>query len=180
MNDMDWMENRTGKTEKGMKTAKSIFWAAAAGVLLAGCGPYVYSGAYNPVSRGAYTRAETIPAGQRLVDAMLADGIFAQHYAAKAQQRGGAPVVQVAHITNLTPKHNGSLALLRSDLEEALRASGRFVLSGDPDACDYILKGEYREVQDGRRGTHRVTMRLHDIAANIDVWSGSDEIAKEK
>lgn len=176
MNHMNHRKNGSREMQKGMR---QVVLAAAAGVLLAGCGPYVYSGAYNPVSRGAYTRAETIPAGQRLVDAMLADGIFAQHYAAKAQQRGGAPVVQVAHITNLTPKHNGSLALLRSDLEEALRASGRFVLSGDPDACDYILKGEYREVQDGRRGTHRVTMRLHDIAANIDVWSGSDEIAKE-
>lgn len=150
-------------------------------VLAAGCstGPYVDSGAYNPVSTAAYTRAETIPAGQRLVNAMLADPIFAQHYAAKVQQRGGVPAVQVAHIVNLTTERNGAPAMLRLDLEEALRASGRFVLSGDPDACDYILRGEYRAVQDGRRTTHRVTMRLHDIAADSDVWTGSDEIAKE-
>ncbi len=150
-------------------------------LLAAGCarGPYVDSGAYNPVSTVAYTRAETIPAGQRLVDAMLADPVFAQCYAAKVQQRGGAPVVQVAHIANLTTERNGSLAILRMDLEEALRASGRFVLSGDPDACDYILRGEYRAVQDGRRVTHRVTVRLHDVEGDFDAWSGSDEIAKE-
>lgn len=150
-------------------------------LLAAGCarGPYVDSGAYNPVSTVAYTRAETIPAGQRLVDAMLADPVFAQHYAAKVQQRGGVPVVQVAHIANLTTERNGSLAMLRADLEEALRASGRFVLSGDPDACDYILRGEYRAVQDGRRVTHRVTVRLHEVEGDFDAWSGSDEIAKE-
>ncbi len=150
-------------------------------LLAAGCarGPYVDSGAYNPVSTAAYTRAETVTAGQRLVNAMLADGAFAQHYAAKAQQRGGAPVVQVAHIENRTTERNGSLAMLRADLEEALRASGRFVLSGDPDACDYILRGDYRAVQDGRRGTHRVTLRLHDVAGDFDAWAGSDEIAKE-
>lgn len=152
-------------------------------VLAAGCarGPYVDSGTYNPVSTVAYTRAETVPAGQRLVNAMLADPVFAQFYAAKMQQRGGTPVVQVAHIANLTSDRtkNGPLAMFRSDLEEALRASGRFILSGDPDACDYILRGEYRAVQDGRRTTHRVTMRLHDISADTDVWTGSDEIAKE-
>lgn len=150
-------------------------------VLAAGCarGPYVDSGAYNPVATAAYTRAETVPAGQRLVNAMLADPVFAQTYAAKVQQRSGTPVVQVAHIANLTTERNGSLAMLRSDIEEALRASGRFVLGCDPDACDYILRGEYRAVQDGRRTTHRVTMRLHEISADTDVWTGSDEIAKE-
>ena len=160
---------------------KNLICAAGLLVLAAGCatGPYVEPGAYNPVSASAYTRAETVPAGQRLVNAMLADPIFAQHYAAKLQQRGGVPVVQVAHIANFTTEHNGAPAMLRLDLEEALRASGRFVLNGDPDACDYILRGEYRAVQDGRRTTHRVTLRLHDIAADSDVWTGSDEIAKE-
>ena len=160
---------------------KILICVAGMSVLAAGCakGPYVDPGAYNPVSTGAYTRAETVPAGQRLVYAMLADPVFAQHYAAKVQQRGGTPVVQVGHIDNLTLGHTGSPSLLRADIEEALRASGRFILSGDPDACDYILRGEYRSVQDGRRTTHRVTMRLHDIAADSDVWTGSDEIAKE-
>lgn len=150
-------------------------------LLLAGCmsGPYVESGASNPVSTVDYTRAESIPAGQRLVYAMLADPVFAQHYSAKVQQRGGIPVVQVAYIVNDTIERNGGLAMFRDDLEEALRASGRFILSGDPDACDYILRGDYRAVQDGRRVTHRVTVRLHDIAGDFDAWSGSDEIAKE-
>lgn len=154
----------------------------AAGLLAAaGCvsGPYVAPEATNPVSTGAYTRAETAGAGQRLVNAMLADPVFAQQYAAKAQQRGGAPVVQVAYIVNHTTERTGVLGMLREDLEEALRASGRFVLSGDPDACDYILRGDYRAVQDGARVTHRVALRLHDSAADIDVWTGSDEIAKE-
>ena len=161
--------------------AKGVFWLAVGLLAAAGCahGPYVEPGAYNPVSPGAYTRAETVPAGQRLVDAMLADPVFVQCYAAKVQQRGGVPVVQVAHIANLTTERNGSLAMLRADLEEALRASGRFVLSGDPDACDYILRGDYRAVQDGRRTTHRVSLRLHDTVADSDVWTGSDEIAKE-
>ena len=150
-------------------------------LLAAGCatGPYVDSGAYNPVSTDAYTRAETVSAGQRLVDAMLADPGFARYYAATVRQRGGTPMVQVAHIANLTTGRDGALALLRTDIEEALRASGRFVLSGDPDACDYILRGEYRAVQDGRRTTHRVSLRLHDMTDDCDVWTGSDEIAKE-
>lgn len=165
--------------------AKDKFLAGAmvgvAMLLLAGCasGPYVDPAAPNPVSTEAYTRAETVPAVQRLIDAMLADPAFAQHYAAKVRQRGGVPAVQVAYIVNRTTERNGSLAMLRDDLEEALRASGRFVLSGDPDACDYILRSDYRAVQDGRRTTHRVSVRLHDIAGDFDAWSGSDEIAKE-
>lgn len=148
---------------------------------VAGCvnGPYVDPAATNPVSATAYTRAETVPAGQRLIDAMLSDPVFAQHYAAKVQQRGGIPVVQVAYIVNRTTERSGALGMLCDDLEEALRASGRFVLSGDPDACDYILRGDYRAVQDGARTTHRVSMRLHDTAADTDVWTGSDEIAKQ-
>lgn len=177
------MDRASGRMKNGMKTSKRFIGLAVALLAAAGCahGPYVEPGSYNPVSPGAYTRAETVPAGQRLVNAMLADPVFAQHYAAKVQQRGGVPVVQVAHIANLTGSHpiNGTLASLRSDLEEALRASGRFVLSGDPDACDYILRGDYRVVQDGRRTTHRVSLRLHDTVADSDVWTGSDEIAKE-
>lgn len=158
-----------------------IVWATLL-ALAGGCarGPsYVNPSETNPVSVTAYTRAETIPAGQRLVNAMLADPVFAQHYAAKVQQRGGVPVVQVAYIVNRTTERTGALRSLRDDLEEALRASGRFILSGDPDACDYILRGDYRAIQDGLRTTHRVSMRLHDIAADIDVWTGRDEIAKE-
>lgn len=160
---------------------KNMLFAAMAGLLAAGCasGPYVNPAAPNPVSTGAYTRAETIPAGQRLVNAMLADPAFAQHYAAKVRQRGGVPVVQVAHIENLSTGRNGALEMLRSDIEEALRFSGRFTLSGDPDSCDYVLRGNYRAVRDGVRTTHRVSLRLHDIAADMDVWSGSEEIAKE-
>ena len=148
---------------------------------LAGCAhnPYVSPSAYNPVSPASYTRAETMPAGQRLVDTMLSDAVFAQHYAAKSRQRGGTPTLQVGHIENFSTSHNGSLAMLRNDIESALRASGRFVLSGDPDACDYVLRGDYRNVRDGARTTHRVSLRLHDVAADIDVWTGSDEIAKE-
>lgn len=162
-----------------MKRRMVCGWLAGMLLLAAGCVSYVDPAERNPGKKGDYTRAETISAGQRLVDAMLADPVFARHYAAKMQQRGGTPVVQVAHIANLTTERNGSLALLRADLEEALRACGRFVLSGDPDACDYILRGEYRAVQDGRRRTHRVTLRLHDVVADSDVWTGSDEIAKE-
>lgn len=147
--------------------------------LAAGCVSYVGPDESNPVDPWAYTRAEAIGTGQRLVDSLLSDPVFAQHYAAKMQQRGGVPVVQVAHVENLSTQRHGSLAMLRDSLEEALRASGRFVLSGDPDACDYILKGRYRCVQDGRRVTHRVTVRLHDNAVDSDAWTGSDEIAKE-
>ncbi len=118
-------------------------------------------------------------AGQRLVDSMLADSVFARQYAAKCQQRGGTPVLQVGHIENLSTIRNGSLDMLRGDIESALRASGRFVLSGDVDACDYVLRGEYRNVRDGKRMTHRVSLRLHDIAADMDVWTGNDEIAKQ-
>lgn len=162
------------------------FWMAGVGLgvgtMLAGCvnGPYVDPAEFNPVAKGAYTRAESIPAGQRLVDAMLLDPVFAQHCAAKAQQRGGTPVLQVANFGNLSFERNGrALAALRSDIETALRASGRFLLSGDPDACDYILHGDYCDIPDGRRTSHRLTLRLHDIANDLDVWTGSDEIAKE-
>ena len=153
----------------------------AAMAIVAGCAsPYVHPAATNPVSTGAYTRAETIPAEQRLVNALFADPVFAQHYAAKtAQKRGAIPALQVAHIDNLSTSRNASLAAVRRDLETALRASGRFLLSGDPDACDYILRGEYRDIPDGRRVTHQLSLRLHDTAADLDVWTGADEIAKE-
>ena len=149
--------------------------------IAAGCAsPYVAPEAVNPVSTGAYTRAETIGAEQRLVAKLLADPAFASHYAAKAAQRGGAPALQVAHIDNLTTRRVGTtLAAVRRDLETALRSSGRFLLSGDIDACDYILHGEYRDIADGRRITHQLALRLHDTAADLDVWTGSDEIAKE-
>lgn len=162
---------------------RSSFAIAALAAIAAGCAsPYVDPRDTNPVSTGAYTRAETLPAEQRLVNALLSDPTFAQHYAAKAAKKGGAvPALQVAHIDNLnTQRVSGALlAAVRRDLETALRASGRFVLSGDPDACDYILKGEYRDIPDGRRVSHQLSLRLHDTAADLDVWTGSDEIAKE-
>ena len=147
----------------------------------AGCIHYV-----DPASRNtgddlaAYSRAESLLAEQRLLNALLADQTFAQHYAAKREKKSGAsPVLQVAPIDNLSTQRVASLAAIRCDLETALRTSGRFVLSGDPDACDYILKGEYRCIPDGRRVTHKLTLRLKDTAADLDVWTGSDEIAKE-
>ena len=154
-------------------------WAAIA--LTAGCVHYVDPGRRNTGGdTRAYTRAETLTAEQRLVNALLSDPTFAQHYAAKAAQKGGAvPALQVAHIDNLSTRRVGALAAIRRDLETALRTSGRFVLSGDPDACDYILRGEYRDISDGKRVTHQLALRLHDTAADLDVWTGSDEIAKE-
>lgn len=142
---------------------------------------YVHPAKRNPVWAGTYTRAETFPAEQRLVDALLSDPTFTQHYAAKMVQKGGAiPMVQVSFIDNLSTKRNASLlGAVRRDLETALRTSGRFVLSGDPDACDYILRGEYRDIVDGRRVTHQLAIQLHDTAADIDVWTGADEIAKK-
>ena len=89
------------------------------------------------------------------------------------------PILQVAHIENLSTRRIATLAAIRHDLETALRKSGRFVLSGDPDACDYILKGEYRDIPDGNRVTHQLVLRLKDTSADLDVWTGSDEIAKE-
>ncbi len=159
----------------------SLVLSAALAALAAGCAsPYVDPAKTNPVSTSSYTRAETLSAEQRLVDALLSDPVFAQHYSAKVAKKGGSvPALQVAHIDNLTTRRNGSLAAMRRDLETALRTSGRFVLSGDPDACDYILKGEYRDIPDGRRVSHQLFLRLHDTASDLDVWTGSDEIAKE-
>jgi len=162
-------------------TRRSSFAIAALAAMAAGCAsPYVDPGKTNPVSTGAYTRAETVSSEQRLVNALLSDLTFAQHYAARVAKKGGAvPALQVAHIDNLSTKRNDSLAAVRRDLETALRSSGRFVLSGDPDACDYILRGEYRDISDGGRVSHQLSLRLHDAAADLDVWTGSDEIAKE-
>lgn len=147
---------------------------------LSGC-VYVHPARRNPAYVGTYTRAESFPAEQRLVDALLADSTFAQHYAAKIAGRGGAvPVVQVSHIDNFSTVRRASLlAAVRRDIETSLRSSGRFILSGDPDACDYILRGEYRDIADGWRVTHQLALRLHDTAADTDVWTGADEIAKE-
>lgn len=156
--------------------------AAVLAAASAGCVHYVDPGATN-TSRDthAYTRSESLTAEQRLVNALISDPIFAQHYAAKVAQKGGAvPALQVAHIDNLTTRRVDSLGAVRRDLETALRSSGRFVLSGDPNACDYILRGEYREMRDGSRVTHQLALRLHDTAADLDVWTGSDEIAKQR
>ena len=155
---------------------------AAAAAMTAGCVHYVDPAQTNPAgSAHAYTRSESLPAEQRLVNALLADPTFAQHYAAKVAQKGGAvPVMQVAHIDNLSTRRVGALDAVRRDLETALRSSGRFLLSGDIDACDYVLKGEYRDIPDGNRVTHQLALRLHDTAADIDVWTGADEIAKQR
>ena len=160
----------------------SLAVVAALAAATAGCVHYVSPDQTNPAGDpGAYTRAESLPAEQRLVNALLADPVFAQHYAAKVAQKGGAaPALQVAHMENLTTRRVDSLGAIRRDLETALRSSGRFVLSGDIDACDYVLKGEYREIRDGARVTHQLALRLHDIAADLDVWTGSDEIAKQR
>ena len=34
-------------------------------------------------------------------------------------------------------------------------------------------------IADGGRVTHQLSLRLHDVASDLDVWTGSDEIAKE-
>ena len=153
---------------------------AAASLFFTGCAVrYVDPASANPASTGAYTRSETIGAVPRLVGTLLSDETFARHYAAKAGQRGGTPVLQVAPVDNLSGRHNASLGAVRRDLETALRSSGRFLLSGDPAACDYVLRGEYRDIADGGRVTHQLSLRLHDVASDLDVWTGSDEIAKE-
>lgn len=155
---------------------------AAVAAMVAGCtAPYVDPAETNPGSRGSFTRSETLSAEQRLVNALLADPIFAQHYASKVAQKGGAaPAVQVASFKNGTGERvQRKLDAVREDVANALRSSGRFVLSGDPDACDYVLKGEYRDIPDGKRVSHRLALSLHDTAADLDVWTGSDEIAKE-
>lgn len=148
-------------------------------VLSTGC-VYVHPARRNPDRIGTYTRSESFPAEQHLVDELLADSTFAQHYAAKVAGKGGAvPVVQVAYIDNFSKHHVASLGAIRCDLEAALRSSGRFILSGDPDACDYILRGEYRDMKEGWRGTHKLFFRLHDTATDTIVWTGTDEIAKQ-
>ena len=159
----------------------SFALAAHFAAINAGCVHYVDPASHNTAGDpGAYTRAESLPAEQRLVNAFLSDQTFAQHYAAKCAKKGGAaPMLQVAHIENFSSRRVASLAAIRSDLETALRKSGRFVLSSDPDACDYILKGEYRDIPDGRRVTHQLALRLKDTASDLDVWTGADEIAKE-
>lgn len=160
----------------------SLAMAAIFAAIASGCVHYVDPGSANTAGdTGSYTRAETLPAEQRLVNALFTDPTFAQHYAAKVAQKGGAvPMLQVAYLDNKsTQRHGNLLDAVRRDMESALRSSGRFVLSGDPDACDYILKGEYRDIPDGGRVTHQLALRLHDTAADIDVWTGADEIAKE-
>ena len=167
------------KTTAYFRLAPMVLAVAAA--VGAGCAsPYVDPGSTNPVSPGAYTRSETLTTEQRLVGKLFSDAVFARHYAAKVAEKGGtAPVLQVAYIDNLTTRHVPALDAVRRDLETALRTSGRFVLSGDADACDYILRGEYRDIPDGRRVGHQLALQLHDTAADMDVWTGADEIAKE-
>lgn len=159
----------------------SLAFATAMAAACAGCVHYVDPAKANPAgSTHAYTRSESLPAEQRLVNALLSDPIFAQHYAAKVAQKGGAvPVLQVAYIDNLSTRRVATLDAIRRDLETALRSSGRFLLSGDIDACDYVLKGEYRDIPDGKRVTHQIALRLHDTSADLDVWTGIDEIAKQ-
>lgn len=201
------MSCRTGILLKAMNT-KSRFvsilspvsFATALVAFSVGCAHYVHPAKPNTAEDlVAYTRAESLTAEQRLVDAILVDPTFGQHYDAKKSQKGGAvPVVQVAHIDNLsTVRHGTLLAAIRRNLETALRSSGCFVLSGDPAACDYILRGEFRDIidvppasgwrllallhlVDDRRVTHQLALRLHDIASDLDVWTGTDEIAKEE
>lgn len=169
------------KTHSGnLSITTPAAFAAAILAMSAGC-VYVNPARRNPVWTGAYTRAETLSAEQRLVDALLADPTFAQHYATKVESRGGAvPVVQVSHLDNLSAERHASLlGAVRRNLETALRSSGRFIISGDPAACDYLLRGEYRDVADGWRVTHQLALQLHDTASDIVVWTASDEIAKE-
>ncbi|MBP5787840.1 MAG: hypothetical protein J6Y19_08510 [Kiritimatiellae bacterium] len=163
-----------------MKHPRNLLLSLTAGFLLAGCstGPYVPPEWPNPAGNGDYTRAETIAAERRLAAALLSDPMFARHHAAKTQQRGGTPFLQVANFVNGTTER-ASLAMLRDDMEQLLRDSGSFFISGDADACDYILRGTYRSVADGYRVTHKLTLTLHDVAADMVVWSGSDEIAKQ-
>lgn len=163
-----------------MKTASLLSVLAFA--LLVGCaGPYVDPGKTNPGKTGDITRSETISAGPRIVNKLLADPGFSQAYAAKVAQKGGAPALQVAYFTSSVPNERlpASVSALREDIETALGSSGRFVLSGDPAACDYILKGNYSRIPDGRRFSHRIALRLHDTVSDTDVWTGSDEFAKE-
>ena len=157
--------------------------AAIATIAASGCVHYVDPGSSNTAGKAdIYTRAETRTAEQRLVDAMCADSGFAQFYAAKVAQKGGAvPALQVAYFDTAVPGERmpKSVVAARRAIEDALRASGRFVLTGDIDAADYVLHGLYDRIPDGRRDTHQLALRLHDTTADIDVWTGIDEIAKE-
>ena len=121
-----------------------------------------------------YVQVEITDAGQRILHRYVDT-----FYAALSQRLPDLTDSQVEDMETVLLRTSEALGAIRRDLETALRSSGRFVLSGDPDACDYILKGEYREMRDGSRVTHQLALRLHDTAADLDVWTGSDEIAKE-
>ena len=133
----------------------------------------------SPSPNEARPEPEAAGGVPRLVGMLLSDEAFARHCTAKSEQRGGTPVLRVAPVENLSFRHNASLGAVRRDLEAALVASGKFRLSDDPAACDYILRGEYRDVADGGRVAHRLSLRLHDAASDLDVWTGSDELPGE-
>ena len=119
---------------------------ALATIIAPGC-IYVNPEKTNPGRKGDFTRAETIASARRLRDKMFANGRFMEKYAAKrAEKGGGIPVIQLAYFesdeVNVRVPHND---FLRQDLSEAIYDSGWFTISGDIDACDFILYGTYRD-----------------------------------
>lgn len=150
--------------------------------IVAGCA-YVDPATHNPGNKGDQTRAETIGAGRRLAAKLFANEGFKSRYAAKrAEKGGGLPALQLAFFESDDPGiHVPSNDFLRLDLQEMLADSGWFTLSGDLDACDYVLYGTYRTCAetDGSRVSHRLILKLKDIRTSELVWTSSDEIAKE-
>ena len=154
---------------------------ALATIIASGC-MYVNPAKTNPGNKGDFTRAETIVSARRLRDKMFTNARFMEKYAAKrAEKGGGVPVIQLAYFKsdeiNVRVPHND---FLRQDLSEAIYESGWFTISGDIDACDFVLYGTYRDFREpnGSRVSHRITIEVKDQRTGELVWTGSDEFAK--
>lgn len=161
----------------------SLALAALLASAVSGCA-YVDPGKRNPGRKIDYTRAESIASCQRLCSKLFASEGFKGKYSSKRAEKpaGSLPAIQVAFFDcddeNIrVPSED----FLRLDLEEALANSGWFtMMSGDIDACDYVLRGIYRTMQEpkGGRAAHRISLRIQDIRTGELVWADSDEISK--
>lgn len=151
-------------------------------LLGAGCA-YVDPAKPNPGRQIDYTRAESIAATRRLSGRLFAHPGFQERYRNKRAEKSAdrLPAVQVAFFESDDVNVRVPVDdFLRLDLREALADSGWFTLSGDIDACDYVLHGTYRSYPepDGSRVSHRVTLELKDTRTAEVVWTASDEISK--
>lgn len=128
-----------------------------------------------------YTGSDAVVAAQRLAEELLQDPAFEEYCQVKGEQAGGVPTVETGSFENTSTSRgvHATLEILRDEMLNTLRKSGRLVPMADSRGGDCVMTGRYMLLFEGSQAKHRVSIQLVDSSSGRVIWMGSDETVKQ-